>query len=137
MGNSIGISAPDHTLGSVLGPGACATIISLHVGVGWKLLLAAFLLEKSSQQTVSVEWQLHCLGRGSSGACCTWPGVKYLQYVPSVGMTTDVARGHDWELCLQVDLKWNCRCDGHQRQQRGFIFRLCIPSFGGQVGEDS
>lgn len=81
MGNSNGISAPDHTPGSILGPDASATIISLRVGVCWKLLLAAFLLEKSSQKTVSVEWHLHCLGRGSSVACCTWSGVEYLQCV--------------------------------------------------------
>lgn len=61
MGNSNGISAPDHSPGSILGPDACATI-SLHVGVCWKLLLAAFLLEKSSQQTVL------------SGTCTVWGG---------------------------------------------------------------
>lgn len=81
MGSSIGISAPDHAPGSILGPDACATIISLHVGVCWKLLLAAFFLENSSQQTVTVKWHLHCLGRGSSGACYMWPGVRYLHCV--------------------------------------------------------
>lgn len=49
----------------------------------------------------------------------------------------DVAGRCVWELCLQVDLRWNCRRSEHQSQQRDFVFRLCIPSFGGQVGEDS
>lgn len=97
MGKSIQISAPDHTPGSIIGPDACATIISLHVGVCWKLLLAAFLLEKSSQQTVSVEWHLHCLGRGSSGACCTWPGVKYLQCVGMMLLGDVLAGGFKME----------------------------------------
>lgn len=43
MGNSVGIGAPDHTPVSILGPDACAMIISLHAGFCWKLLLATFL----------------------------------------------------------------------------------------------
>lgn len=36
-----------------------------------------------------------------------------------------------------MDLRWNCRHGGHQSEQRDFVFRLCIPGFGGEVGEDS
>lgn len=76
MGNSTGISAPDHTPGPMLGPDACATIISLHVSVCWKLLLAAFLLEKSSQQSVL------------SGSCTIWGGDLLEPVAHGLGLST-------------------------------------------------
>lgn len=80
-----------------------------------------------------------------SGSCTVWGGdllelVAHglgLSTLQCVDTTADVGGGRDWELCLQVGLRWNHRCGGHQSQGRGFVFRLCIPSFGGQVGEDS
>lgn len=81
MGNSIGISAPDHTPDSIFGPDACATIISLHMGVCWKLLLAAFLLEKSNQQTVL------------SGTCTIWRGDFLEPVARGLGLSTSSGLG--------------------------------------------
>lgn len=58
MGNSVGIGAPGHTPGSVLGPNACATIISLHAGICWKLLLATVLLGSRQIQPANSQHSL-------------------------------------------------------------------------------